>query len=149
MTVITPLIAAALLALPPVAPPVEDDNWGGSYERDAAGIIEAFEPNLAECTEDEDLAIERANTLLYNQQYTIVHDHFGREAAEKTNYGWVSMNGSISSKIRTLNGYSLITTTYDDDYVATRHFVVIIDEDGQNGPETDYLPGNAGLALAA
>lgn len=149
MTVITPLLAAALLVLPPVTPPVADDNFGGTYERDGNGIIQAHAPDLSECETDEDRRYATAITLVANQQYTILHDNFGAEAAESTNYGWVGGDDNTTSKIRALNGYSTIQTKHGDDFVATRHFVVIIDDDGKESPETDYLPGNAALAPAA
>lgn len=149
MTIITPLVAVALVALPPVTPPVANDNFGGTYERDENGIIQALMPEFDGDETEEQIRLSLAYALLANQQYTILHDNFGSEVAEKTSYDSVSGDGLMCSKIRSLNGYSTITSTYNDEYVATRHFIVIIGEDGQNGPETDYLPGNAALALAA
>jgi len=149
MTTTASIVAAKLTVLPPVTPPVANDNFGGSYERDENGIIQALVPDFSECETDEDRQYAIASTLVANQQYTIVHDNFGAKAAESTNYGWVGGDDSTTSKIRALNGYSTIHSVHGDDFVATRHFVMLIGDDGKSAPETDYVPGNAGLAAVA
>jgi len=149
MTTTALIVAGKLTVLPPVTPPVANDNFGGSYERDENGIIQALVPETGAWMTDEERARSIGVTAIANQQYTILHDNFGSKAAESTNYGWVGGDGYTTSKIRSMNGYSTIHSEYDKDYVVSRHYTTLIGDDGKDLPQTDYVPGNAGLAALA
>lgn len=149
MTITASVAATLLTVLPPVTPPVAGDCFSGSYERDENGIIQALMPETGAWMTDEERARSIGVTGIANQQYTILHDNFGSKAAESTNYGWVGGDGYTTSKIRSMNGYSTIHSEYDKDYVVSRHYTTLIGDDRQTEPETDYIPGNAGLAALA
>lgn len=138
-----------LTTLPTITAPAADDNFGGSYERDENGIIDAhFEGiEMEDPSDPEEIALDAFFKRVLNEQYTILHDNFGVEHAEKANYAWVDGEDFLCTKIRTINGYSTISTNLDEEgKTINRHTVFLVNEKGETVSETVYLAGNAALA---
>lgn len=139
--------AQKLNSLPTV---INDDsnNFYGSYERDENGIIQVFfrEVDGSDDATAEQRATEERFAVMMNEQYTILHDNYGREIAENTKYGWVEQDAKISSKIKKINGYSVIETMHDENYTNRRHVVTLVGDNGVNEEPITYSVGNAALA---
>ena len=142
-------MSTALTTLPAVTAPAANDNFGGSYERDENGIIDAHSEGIEmeDPSDPEEIALDAFFKRVLNEQYTILHDNFGAEHAEKANYGWVEGDDFLCTKIGMINGYSTISTTIDDEEkTIVKHTVSLVDERGETESETIYLAGNAALA---
>lgn len=139
--------AQKLNSLPTV---INDDsnNFYGSYERDENGIIQVFfrEVDGSDDATAEQRATEERFAVMMNEQYTILHDNYGREIAENTEYGWVEQDAKISSKIKKINGYSVIETMHDENYTNRRHVVTLVGDNDVNEEPITYSVGNAALA---
>ncbi len=140
-------VAAKLESLPTV---INDDsnNFYGSYERDENGVIQVFfrEVDGPDDASAKRRAIEERFALMMNEQYTVLHDNYGREIAENTEYGWDEQDTQIGSKIKKINGYSIIETMHDENYTNRRHVVTLVGNNGVNEDPITYSVGNAALA---
>jgi hypothetical protein len=141
--------ANLLSALPAVVINDAEKEYNGTYDRDENGIINAIVDAFEADDPEDEQEVAQCNFLtnVMNQQYTILHDNFGIEHAECANYGWVSDDDSITTKIRTINGYSTIETKFDDESMTVvSHVIKLINDNGDYEDEVSYVAGNAAVA---
>ncbi|MFA5189018.1 MAG: hypothetical protein WC460_06705 [Patescibacteria group bacterium] len=63
--------------------------------------------------EDDEDNINKLDERLYNEQYEEIKKAYGKTAAEKANYGWGAVEGSVATKVYLKSGYRVLTSTYD------------------------------------
>lgn len=141
--------ANLLSALPAVVIMDDEKEYDGTYDRDENGIINAIVDAFEADDPEDEQEVAQCNFLtnVMNQQYTILHDNFGIKHAESANYGWVSVGDSITTKIRTINGYSTIETKFDEEAMTiTSHVIKLVNDNGEYEEEVAYVAGNAAIA---
>lgn len=67
----------------------------------------------------DDAFIDRSEDMIIGHQYNVIKDFFGKEVADKANYGWGvdEVSGSVETKIYLPDRRRILTTRIETKFV--------------------------------